>query len=255
MTEVQDWLPPPQDVGSQDDGQFPEGLPRELSRGLITRDQVADNAAEFARTGFYFGEGQCLKFSRTCAGAPGGVFDANAAWSNAKFKHYSGFAPRGTFVFLRGGTHGHVMVSQGEAWDYSTDFRRIGRVNLIPQGDIVAGWGMPVRGWTEDINGVHPAFGEWDQMATKDEIHDVVKTVVDNAITADNPALLNAIRVAIEAERPEDAAAAAKATWASSLLHPGTHVSASAATWLMYSNSKIDQVRRVVDEIKKKVGA
>lgn len=171
------WLPPPK-VDIQDDGVLLEGgLQTLLARSVITRDGVADNAHQYSSTNYYFGYGQCLKFSRSCAEAPGGVYDADAAWANADFKHASGFAPRGTFVFWRGGEHGHVAVSEGDGWVWTTDYRRYGKVDLVRQGDITANWNMSVRGWTEDINGVHPidTNGDWFDMATKAELDDVVQ--------------------------------------------------------------------------------
>jgi hypothetical protein len=51
----------------------------------------------------------------------------------------------------------------------------------------------------------------WDQVATKAEIREVVSEEIRQALTADNAALLNAIRVGIEAERAEDALAAVDA--------------------------------------------
>jgi hypothetical protein len=52
---------------------------------------------------------------------------------------------------------------------------------------------------------------EWDEVATKAEIREVVSEEIRRALTADNAALLNAIRVGIEAERAEDALAAVDA--------------------------------------------
>lgn len=75
---------------------------------------------------------------------------------------------------------------------------------------------------------------DWFDMATKDDL----RAVLSEQITADNPAFVNAVRVAIEAERAEDAAA----VWEVDLTHPnGT--TAKAKTWLVYANSKIDGLK------------
>lgn len=178
----------------------------------ITRTQVVANARYHERVGTYWGYGQCLKFARTCAGAPGGVYDANAAWANARFKHRmpdAGPAPAGTFVFWAGGDHGHVAVSTGDGRCVSTDVLRYGRVDEVQIREITLGWGYILRGWTEDINGVHPTDDQdWFDMATKAELREVVDNALAAYCTADNPAFVNAVRVAIEAERPEDAQAA-----------------------------------------------
>lgn len=85
---------------------------------------------------------------------------------------------------------------------------------------------------------VAAARGEWDEMATKQEI----KEALADLLTADNPAFVNAVRVAIEAERPEDVAA----VWDHSITHSGTGVTAKARTWLAYTNSKVDDLRGYV---------
>lgn len=196
------WLPPPQ-VDIQDDGVDvveTEGFQTLLSRALVTRDKVADNAHYYSSSGYYWGYGQCLKFSRTCAGAPGGVYDADAAWYNAKYKHTSGVAPRGTFSFYRGGAHGHVTVNEGNGMTWTTDYRRYGKIDLVPISDIERNWGMPRRGWTEDINGVHPldTNGDWFDMATKADLDEVLQ---DRLIKfAEGDVLKNAIREGVQAE-------------------------------------------------------
>ncbi len=176
-----------------------------------TRREVVDAARYYERTGYYWNVGMCLKFSRTCAGAPGGVYDANAAWANAKYRHTSGVAPAGTFVHWSGGAHGHVAVSVGNGACISTDVLRQGRVDEVPISRITLGWNYPLRGWSEDINGVRPLDEEDDMPWTGEELRDalrpMVKDALEAALTADNPALLNAVRVAIEAERGEDARA------------------------------------------------
>jgi hypothetical protein len=171
------YLNPP-DVAVQDDGahDIVPGFEALLSRAIITRDKVADNAHFYSTSDYYFGYGQCLKFSRMCAQAPGGVYDADASWAGAKYRHTNSTPPRGTFPHFAGGNHGHVTVSEGGGWCWTTDYRRYGRVDLVPISYIVHNWGMPLRGWTEDINGVHPlATGDWFDMATAEDLDNVVQ--------------------------------------------------------------------------------
>lgn len=99
--------------------------------------------------------GYCLRFARTMAGAPAMGGDAHSAWEAADFKHTQGTPPAGTFVFWRGGAHGHVAVSAGGGFCYTTDFRRAGRIDRVAIADIAKGWSnLAYRGWTEDVNGV-----------------------------------------------------------------------------------------------------
>ncbi len=176
-----------------------------------TRTEVVAAARYYERTGYYWGVGYCLKFSRTSAGAPGAAYDADAAWANAQFKHRmpdAGVAPAGTFVHWSGGAHGHVAVSVGGGRCISSDVLRQGRVDEVQIRQLSDSWNYVLRGWTEDINGVLPIDDtkEWDELATREEIREVMDNALEAALTANNPALLNAVRVAIEAERVEVAA-------------------------------------------------
>lgn len=76
---------------------------------------------------------------------------------------------------------------------------------------------------------------DWFDMATKDDL----RAVLDEKINASNPAFVNAVRVAIDAERADDA----DAVWQELLTHPATGSSSKAQGWLMYTNSKIDDLR------------
>lgn len=140
-----------------------------LTRG-ISRAQVVRNAAAYAEHGTDFGVGMCLYASRSAAQADGGIKDAVAAWGNSqhKHKHSQSIPPRGTFVFYGGGSkgHGHVTVSDGNGWEYSTDLKRRGKVDRVRHTDLMRAWGKtPARptgltylGYAEDINGVWPTF-------------------------------------------------------------------------------------------------
>lgn len=92
---------------------------------------------------------------------------------------------------------------------------------------------------------------EWDEVATKAEIKAAVQEVVDAAVSADNASFLNAVRVAIEAEREETA----QAVWDRELTNYATKEKNKAHVWLTYNNVKLDWLRGIVDAIKQKVGA
>ena len=101
----------------------------------------------------------CLKFVRLCYGIPAREADAIAAWRTAKHKHPQTDAakiPRGYPVFWEGGSasHGHIAISAGNGFCWSTDIRRTGFMDRVPIDEIRAKWGLTLLGWTEDINGV-----------------------------------------------------------------------------------------------------
>jgi hypothetical protein len=119
-----------------------------------TGSQVAAWAKSQAdrRTGGWVG--LCLKFSRMAAGAPGGTYDAHTGWRNAKYKHTKGTPPRGAIVWWHGGKHGHVAVSAGDGYCYSTDVVVRGQVRRCKISLIRQRWGQTYVGWSEDVNGV-----------------------------------------------------------------------------------------------------
>lgn len=120
--------------------------------------QVAERARAWSQQGKDFGRGYCLKFSRMAAGAPAKAYNANTAWEEAQFKHRVGTPPRGAFVFWSGGKHGHVAISDGGGYVWSTDIKRRGKVDRYPIAGIPLKWyGRKLRGWTEDVNGVRIA--------------------------------------------------------------------------------------------------
>jgi hypothetical protein len=121
-----------------------------------TREQVVTWARVQSRRRTTGWRGLCLKFSRMAAGAAGGVRNADLAWARAEFKHTTGTPPRGTFVYWRGGRHGHVAVSAGDGDCYSSDYPVRDRIGWCRIDAIGRAWGYQLRGWSEDINGVRP---------------------------------------------------------------------------------------------------
>jgi hypothetical protein len=122
-----------------------------------TASQVAAWAKSHAdrRTGGWVG--LCLKFSRMAAGAPGGVYDAHTGWARARYRHTKGTPPRGAIVWWHGGKHGHVAVSAGNGYVYSTDVVVHGQVRRCKISLIRQRWGQRYMGWSEDVNGVRIA--------------------------------------------------------------------------------------------------
>jgi hypothetical protein len=119
--------------------------------------KVVDRAQAIQQQDLGVWKGYCLKFVRSCAGAPGLGHDATWAWTQAKVQHPGELhPPAGAPVFWGGGSHGHghVVVSLGDGSCLSSDYLRVGHVDQVVIADITAGWGLTYLGWTEDINGV-----------------------------------------------------------------------------------------------------
>lgn len=121
-------------------------------------EQVADKARGYSEHATYWGVGYCLKFSRNCAGAPAAAHDAITAWREADHRHSSGGTPpRGAMVFWSGGSagHGHIAVSDGGGYVWSTDILRPGKVDRVSLAYLGAKWGnLHLLGWAEDVNGI-----------------------------------------------------------------------------------------------------
>lgn len=63
--------------------------------------------------------------------------------------------PPGVPLFWAGGRYGHVALSAGKrGYCWSTDIKRVGKVDRVPIDLIRARWGLDYLGWAESINGV-----------------------------------------------------------------------------------------------------
>lgn len=100
-------------------------------------------------------KGYCLVFVRSCYGINARYPDAEEAFFQSEFKHGTRHTPPpGVPVWWTNGGYGHVALSAGHGYCYSTDFRRSGFVDKVAITAITRGWGQRYRGWTEDINGI-----------------------------------------------------------------------------------------------------
>lgn len=130
--------------------------------------KAAGRAAYQSAHGPKFGTGECMLRNRLLVDAPAigdydgdGMADAEDGWKYAKRKHPTtrvNDIPGGCFVWWGGGSHdnGHVAFAPVEKPGYcwSTDIERAGYFDLVPIGLITARWGLPLLGWSEDIDGV-----------------------------------------------------------------------------------------------------
>jgi len=130
--------------------------------------EAAARAAYQSAHGPKFGTGQCMMRNRLLVNAPAigdydgdGMADAEDGWKFAKLKHPTSdpsAVPGGCFVWWGGGSrdNGHVAfvdpVKPGYCW--STDVQRDGYFDLVPIALIRKKWGLPLLGWSEDIDGV-----------------------------------------------------------------------------------------------------
>lgn len=64
-------------------------------------------------------------------------------------------APANVPVFWSGGSHGHghVAISDGKGNVLSTDVKRVGLFDLVPESWIHQHWGLTRMGWTETLEG------------------------------------------------------------------------------------------------------
>jgi hypothetical protein len=82
-----------------------------------------------------------------------GYTDAVAHWNHlpAADKHPGEtFIPPGMLAFWGGG-HGHVAISDGTGYVWSTDISGAGTVSRVPLGLIASRWGKPYLGWGEPM--------------------------------------------------------------------------------------------------------
>lgn len=102
--------------------------------------------------------GMCENFVASMYGAVGlgGYGSAADQWAGipGDLKHSGTDAPPGALVFWGGG-YGHVAISAGGGYVYTTDFSGDGKVSLVKASDITAGWGKPVSGWSQPYWGGH----------------------------------------------------------------------------------------------------
>lgn len=101
--------------------------------------------------------GKCLVFSRSTYDVPAKYGSAAEAWSHTTERYgIQTTPPAGALVWWTGGRHGygHVVLSAGDGWCWSSDKVRAGKVDLVRISSITRDWGLTYQGWTTDINGV-----------------------------------------------------------------------------------------------------
>lgn len=119
-----------------------------------TPAQAVARMAYWRANGTYVGVGMCMRtVSRAYGWYGSGEQSAWSFWRHEpeRYCHYTGVtsAPAGALIIWRGGPHGygHVAISAGNGYCYSTDIARNGRVDLVPITRIQRQWGLVLRGW------------------------------------------------------------------------------------------------------------
>lgn len=114
-------------------------------------------AIKWARAHMAWPPGYCLQWVRMCFSVDPFYPDANTGWYEAEHKHPVNFGhqiPRGVPVWWTNGSHGHVALSLGNGYCLSTDAGGEGHVAKVKIDNLTTWWGLNLRGWTADINGV-----------------------------------------------------------------------------------------------------
>jgi len=101
--------------------------------------------------------GYCQQYVRTSFGVGSLYGSAAEAWEHVNHKHRTengNNCPRGVPVFWTGGSHGygHVAVSTGNGYCWSTDAGGPGQVAKVSINGLTSRWGLNFQGWAEDIN-------------------------------------------------------------------------------------------------------
>lgn len=103
--------------------------------------------------------GMCDNFVANMYGlTASGYTTAISHWNSipSQYKHPGdGNPPAGALVFWSGGSNGfgHVAISDGKGYIYSTDMPHSGNVGHVPLSQISNQWGLKYQGWAE------PYFG------------------------------------------------------------------------------------------------
>jgi len=113
----------------------------------------------------------CLYFVRSCFNVPSYYGRAEWAYYGAQYKHTSWPPPPAVPVFWTDGTYGHVVISAGHGYCWSSDFLRNGYIDKVRIASITAAWGQHYRGWAEDINRARVYHADWWMLDISNTIH------------------------------------------------------------------------------------
>lgn len=127
-------------------------------------------------------EGMCLKMVRTALDVPAKYLRAIDAWDHAEHRRGGGIVPPvGVPVFWRGGHTGagHVALSAGNGYVWSTDWKRNGYFDKAAIADITRDWHETYLGWTEDLNAVPVYKTTEPKPVAKPSLREALQAVCD----------------------------------------------------------------------------
>jgi hypothetical protein len=119
-----------------------------------TRAQTYNNAKSYYQRKQHVPYGMCLMWARQMARIPPKYPNATVAARNAPRK--MGTPPAGTFVYWTGGSRGfgHIAISAGGGYVFSTDYPKRNRVGRAKITAITRGWRQKYVGWSDECNEV-----------------------------------------------------------------------------------------------------
>lgn len=120
-----------------------------------TRSQTYANAKRFSEQKKYIDYGMCLMWARTMANIP-----AKYGYALLAAKHASrrmGTPPAGTFVYFKHRDNrrddlGHISISAGKGYTYTTDYPKANRVGKTKINTLSSRWGLQFIGWSDECN-------------------------------------------------------------------------------------------------------
>lgn len=155
--ETSEALPYP-DAAVQD-AYAAHGVNAFVSIERVTPAQAIATARSWSLARKFMTVGFCLGTVRQYYQTPAGVATAADSWAMSAHKRQvsSGSqVPRGVPVYWTGGSTGagHIAISIGGGFCYSTDWKEPGRIDVARIDDITSHWGLQFRGYTFEVNGV-----------------------------------------------------------------------------------------------------
>lgn len=132
------------------------------ARGLVTPTirkpgEACLEARRFHEQNINVGIGYCLRTVRTYFNVAALWPDAETAGEHSAPLHRTtnpAEFPRGSVGYAYNGRHGHVWIDVGGGMCWTTDYRRLGFVDLAPISAMAPWIGGRLIGWGEVLNGV-----------------------------------------------------------------------------------------------------
>lgn len=171
-----------------------------LTRGEQAITEARRQSEHGPRIDKWLGEdtaaGWCLKAVRTCYGVPALHHSAASAWKHAIIRHPNSAPPRGVPVYWTGGAggFGHVAISTGDGFIWSTDSRRPGYFDRVPLGAPVKDWGLTYAGWSPYLNGVRVYLDPWAKAPEAKRVDRALTRAIGDASTATLKSLYRGLR-------------------------------------------------------------